>query len=169
MKNKLILALWLTFLVSCSKESQDAVLSSVSYTGDELKINYGLYGRVTSDSTGLEVYFLYRNGHLIVGGYPNWEELEEFRRRGWPGYPGAGKTSYGIFEINDEGIIIEEYFRSNDGPLKTVVSSGTILNDSTFHIHSIENNFYDKTIDVDQTFKFYPFSPKPDSTNNYIE
>ena len=49
------------------------------------------------------------------------------------------------------------------------VHTGRIVNDTTFVITEVEETNGGPTTEVDLTYRFVPFSPKPDSTSTFID
>jgi hypothetical protein len=77
------------------------------------------------------------------------------------------KDLWGIFNISGNGISLETW-RIMQGNHHSVIHSGAILNDTTFTI--TKSDFTDSGItDSNDTYHFYPYSPKPDSTNTFIK
>lgn len=59
------------------------------------------------------------------------------------------------------------YYPRADAPVYT--KRGSILNDSTFVIKTVSEFDRKKTLPENTTYHFRQFSPKPDSTNKFIE
>lgn len=163
----------LIHLNSCSSfynEDDKLTLERRPYDGNELRLD-GYYYHIMQ--TGhWRVYFLYRNGIILDGGdiLPSELQLHEEMYRNGQHYLGAKnyKISWGVFHIDSNEIKLEKWYPSTGGSLPVCISTGEILNDSTFHITKVQ--CYD---DNDVRYKdwmchFRPFSPKPDSICPFI-
>lgn len=83
---------------------------------------------------------------------------------------------WGLFNINNSEISIERWVTaSGGGAYPTQMLKGTIKNDTTIYFHTlvgahpINVGKMKKIIKIDETYHFRKFSPKPDSTNNFIK
>lgn len=86
------------------------------------------------------------------------------------------RPNWGIFKNDGSKIEIERWvFSSGGGNYPTQILIGEIKNDSTIHFHTklsadpLVANRKKKTFDIDETYHFRQFSPKPDSTNKFIK
>lgn len=81
----------------------------------------------------------------------------------------ANKYCWGLFNITGNSIQFERYYPSDNLSKKAYVRSGEILNDTTFRItKSIRSDGTEEKV-KDEIFYFKQFSPKIDSTNNWIK
>jgi len=166
-------------IVSCGALSDAMItddtlkLDRVYYSGD-LRLDGYYYTRVPVNGSGdrIDIYFLYTNGIVIYGETPKIENIEghesKFADGGYYNRINSIKYYWGVFTSNTN-IIMETWEPSSGGPLKTVVRSGEILDDKTFVITSFLNNYSGETSTRNDTFYFKEFSPKPDSTNTFID
>jgi hypothetical protein len=83
---------------------------------------------------------------------------------------------WGVFKITDSEIVIERWVTaSGGGTYPTQMLIGVIKNDTTIHFHTlvgahpVNYNSKKKVLQIDETYHFRPFSPKPDSTNTFIK
>lgn len=118
-------------------------------------------------------YFLYRNG-ILYGGTNVLKEklnvdkereiLSELRIRSEKSI-----TMWGVYVIyKDKGIELERWDPGPPFPPKTIVYQGHILNDKTFVITKYKH-YFGNIVQVQDTFRFREFSPKPDSINRFIK
>lgn len=175
---KLLLIMAIMSLASnCSKDKiwkdDELSLKKVDYTGNQIRID-GYYYQI-KDDYHFDIYFFYNNGIIIAAGgvfnsiiemneYINNEFLNDMNYQNY-------KSNWGVFNINKNIIQFERWYPS-DPPLKAYIRAGTILNDTTFHItESYRMKDGEKTeIDVeDEIYHFKQLSPKPDSTNSFVE
>jgi hypothetical protein len=78
------------------------------------------------------------------------------------------KDLWGIFSINSNNILIERWSFAGLGWKSTVIESGTIINDTSFTITKWDDSHAGIT-NAHYEYFFYPYSPKPDSTNVFIK
>jgi hypothetical protein len=83
---------------------------------------------------------------------------------------------WGVFNVRGSEIEIERWVTSSGGgAYPTRILKGEIINDRTIHFHTlvgahpVNTQSKKKTIKIDETYHFRQFSPKPDSTNNFIK
>jgi hypothetical protein len=174
MKKTLVVIVILAFC-ACRREKwgDKLTLPRQDYTGNELKVD-GYYYRVSSDNLGnpaYEIYFLYRNGVILNGGFPLLSELPERELEFSNGTYRAqanNKTNWGRFDVNVNQIRFEKWFPSSGGPAPVIMLSGTIINDTLFHITASRESHGDNDVrSLDRYYHFKQFSPKPDSLNSY--
>ncbi|HEB61516.1 MAG TPA: hypothetical protein ENI82_00035 [Bacteroidetes bacterium] len=160
-------------LVSCSVFKDGIIsLNRKDFNGTNLKIDGYFYRNLKSDIPSINIYFFYRNGVALYGRATPISELTQVEETYISGEFDAlsqkSKTGWGVFEIKGTRISFETWEPSSGGPVETVVRSGEILNDTTFVIEKFFNNYDGKTSVGNDTFYFHQFSPKPDSTNTFI-
>ena len=119
-----------------------------------------------------EIYFLYNNGVLFSGGHVFESELSQYEQKYKDGSfwneQKDDKLYWGLFQVNGCEIKFEKWYPSSGGDMPVYLHQGEVLNDTTFIItESILSNTGEKK-DLDQTYRFQYFSPKPDSTNGFI-
>jgi len=158
-------------LSSCLKEN--IPLSSVreDYHGDNLRID-GLYYQKRSDGYIHIVEFYYRNGIKFEISFSGEitnpadlvskltkEIIESNRKR---------KYNWGIFKINGNDFLSEQWETPIHGNyFATITLTGEILSDTSFIL--TKGIFSQGITEMNDKRYFYPFSPKPDSTNNFIK
>ena len=166
MKHIIIFGL-LLLLYSCNScKDEELTLRGGSFTGDELRID-GYYYRKIPD---LEIYFFYSNGIVRYGGggYTSFEEVEE-RILNHQLVNENSRTTWGVFQVNNNTIKFERWYPSSGGVAPVYVREGTILNDTTFHITSSYRSDGSERREKNEMYHFHQFSLKPDSTNNFIK
>ena len=158
-------------LSSCWREDDILKNEREDYIGDNLCIDgfyYDYYqGKIQN------VIFLYRNGiYFLVNGdgkeRTSPDEVKTLLTEEHIKSCRTWKLDWGIFIIKDNDILIEKWSSTGAGWKTTVTELGTILNDTSFTITKrgksqtgIKDAYYE--------YFFYPYSPKPDSTNSYIK
>jgi len=80
---------------------------------------------------------------------------------------------WGVFNVMDSTILIEQYSRSSLNKKLTAIFSGKILNDTTFTLkerYKLDQNGDKYNVyKFDVTYYFRQYSSKPDSTNRYVK
>ena len=160
-------------LVSCSIMKDDKIgLNRLDYIDNGVRLEGYYYKELESDVPRISIYFFYRNGIALYGEAPSLSNLianeEKFKSGQYYNRVKNNKTGWGVFQINGSAIEFEIWGPNNGGRLKTNLRSGIILNDSTFLINSLFSNYDGQTTVEEDTFHFKEFSPKPDSTNTFI-
>jgi len=167
-------------LSCCAKDNifkdDELSLEKESYEGEQLRIDgYYYYRYSTSKGYRLLTYFLYNDGTLIYGGAPlesNQSEKEQQYASGeFYENEKNRKSNWGVFQIDGNLIKFERWYPSQP-PLKAYVREGEILNDTTFKItqsYRMKDGEKTERKDRDETFNFKEFSPKPDSTNKFVD
>jgi hypothetical protein len=167
---KIALFFIFVFCFGCYKPKDDALsMQRRIYTGNELRTN-GYYYRNEVNPERIVVLLLYQNGIIRTCGSPS--SFHDFENR-IDSYNTSTSKSYkngwGVFVVEDD-VFKYEMWRGARAlePYHTRVYKGKILNDTTFHItESYRPNGKEKS-EEDLIFHFRQFSPKPDSTNNFI-
>ena len=164
--------LFLFTFSSCLKENVELNFPREEYLGDNLRID-GFYYQKKSDGTMNNLlHFFYKNGVIFeiiiskdiavlsecIAELTN-ELVESQRKR---------KYHWGIFIIKNNDFYSEQWATPIDGNyVHLITQTGEILSDTCFMITKFDNgiNIYD----VHGMWYFYPYSPKPDSTNTFIK
>lgn len=135
------------------------------YHGNELRTD-GYYYTKKDSYEGIiySKYALYRNGVI------RYIDGSKFIQ---PSF-GSNKYKYdwGVFKIENGKILFECWQPGNGGALKSYVNSGEILNDTTFVIKEIYRMHKGQKTDArgkNEVYHFVAYSPKPDSTNNFVK
>lgn len=179
---RLLVILFILFSVlifdSCRKIWPDDkfTIKRQNYNGNELKIS-GYYYNIYSveDKQYYRIYFFYNNGIELDGGGCEESNIYQYEDDFISGkyYDNAKnyKNNWGLFEISGNKISFEQWETTN-GRSKSYINSGEIINDSTFRITERYRLKRDKQKEyeiLDAIYHFKQFSPKPDSTNSFIE
>jgi len=170
-KYTLLVTLVIVFISSCRNDgSADTELFRTAYIGNELDVASGVYVRRGIDNDLGDPHFFYRDGVSMYTGEISQTKLEEFRSNGEWGGLFMSKSRYGVFEISDGNIRFEEWLEpvGND-PYKTIVFKGAITSDTSFVITEVINNEREETYMRNYVYELERFSPKPDSTNMFVQ
>jgi hypothetical protein len=163
---------------SCQKliTYKDFILKKTPYTGNELRMDgyYYRYHECYRGNNCIDVSCFYRNGILLdMGGAAlSLEEADEYIRRlfiAGSQNPNYEYLRWGLFVIDNQIIKIECYYPNDNITKWTYIREGVILNDTTFRITSIYFPDKDEIFKANETYHFRQYSPKPDSTNNFIK
>lgn len=161
-----LIALWVTGcdLLPESPGGYDRFsMEQRSYPGNVLRLN-GFYADGTR---GGLVYFFDRNGAVrYVGSFE--KDLRALTQDNFFSEKNDDWSHWGIFQIDDRRIVFERWYPANKGYRKVYVRAGHILNDSTFVITKSWRSTGGERRDKDETYRFYPFHPKPDSTSRFL-
>jgi hypothetical protein len=120
----------------------------------------------TSNGNRYDVFFFYRNGIVRYIGSPS--SLDYVRNN--TSFP-KKRYYWGLFHIDGDRIVFERWHPGSKGYTPAFVHSGEILNDTTFVITEQERskNGEEGPLEEDMMFHFQEFSPKPDSTSEYLD
>jgi len=165
------LVLYVAFLLSGCKglsKDEELMLPKTNYDGDELKINGYYY--TYSDNGGTIVKFLFRNGIILAGYHCPTTDLSEVEKKIVKDYDllQKDKSRWGVFVINGNTIQYSAWSTSVGGGLPTFKCMGIIEDDTTFRLTKTINSD-GKKFSENELYHFRQFSPKPDSTNNFIK
>lgn len=163
----------LFFFISCDNfKDEELMLERQDYTGNELEIDGYYYEQWASDDSPIENYtnvlFLYRNGIIIRSASFKTIDLNEVEKEMVEQYEylQTHKTRHGVFIINENTIQLSMWVWNNK--VRSFKSIGIIDNDTTFRIiKDIKSD--GKEFECNDVYHFRQFSPKPDSTNNFIK
>ncbi|MCL2682655.1 MAG: hypothetical protein FWE63_04105 [Bacteroidales bacterium] len=161
----------LIFAVFCTCCADKLRLAKTPFTGNQLRID-GYYYHQYTGADGVEymsVLFLYENGILHYGGaFPKnkLSEIEQnYSTEEWINIVRKLKYYWGVFLVTGNTIKYKRWYPS-EPPLRASIREGVILNDTTFRITKV----YDSDLRrEDRLYRFKAFSPKPDSTNNFVK
>lgn len=133
---------------------------------------YYKYNYRYKDGIGVTIFFFYKNGVVMDGGYTNLSSLDEyekcFKTGSYYRWHRDDRTTWGVHRIEDDKIQFEKWTHYNQ-LRERFLRSGKILNDTTFVITKVlirGDVRYPKM--AADTFHFKQFSPKPDSINAFI-
>jgi len=170
---KLLLLGIMACLLSCKCgnlfEDMEFNLKRIEFKGSQFKLD-GYYYQKYGDPEQLTIYFFYENGIVLHAGDGYSFEIEKkFHEDQLYKKLRENKYCWGIFQIDTTSIKFERYYNSDNPSKEAYVSLGTILNDTTFIItRSIRSDGKFES-EKNETYHFKQFSPKPDSTNNFIQ
>lgn len=158
-------------ITSCDKlwfcDDEELTMVKTDYNG-ALKINGYYYNKL---DTGYELYILYKNGIVINNRYTanSLSEIENtfLLNESSHEHTQSSKTSWGLFRVTNS-TITKQGWRISRCKRPVVEYRGEVLTDTSFNIKTyVDENGETNTID-ESTYYFKAFSPKPDSTNDYI-
>ncbi len=189
---KQFFSILLVFLLSMCKSSENLILPKESFIGANLKTDgyfyffsnknagYGYDGKIFNS------FILYRNGifyNVGSGHYDDNLSIEAnlklldsnvIRRTEDEKEYINTHIGWGVFKVQGSEIKVERWLSGNGGAYPTQTLIGKIKNDTTIHFHTQIGNNYNtggkkKTYEIDETYRFRQFSPKPDSANVFIK
>ena len=148
-------------------------MERIPYNGNELRIDGYYYSQLRSDDL-VGVGVLYRNGVCIhflfrpeIVDTLNYIETEFLLNEEFVEDAKSRPNWIGVFNINGETIGIETFETARDTYTRSYF--GQIINDSTFVLEREVDNLTSNIDEKNVTYRFKKFSPKPDSTNTFIE
>lgn len=178
MKYLFLLSMLLSISCACSKllfGSEELTLPKQPYTGNELRIDGYYYYKYYPGENEVyySTYLLYENGIILYGGAVNETEItrleNDFKSNKWIEIQRKYKYMWGVFIINGNKLLFERWYPNSPGQPKVYINEGKILNDTTFQITTFYRPDGSKRREKDEIYHFKPFSPKPDSTNNFVK
>ncbi len=157
-------------------KDDELTLPLQAYTGNDMRMDGYYYQEIASTTEGFgSSYFFYENGVLFYSGGFRLDQQKEIENRfidfGWIDDSSNRKHQWGVFIIDGGRIKFERWYPSSGGGLPAYVREGTILNDTTFRIersYRIVDGDRTEERDRNEIYHFVEFSPKPDSTNEFI-
>ena len=168
---RLLLLIAVLIVTSCSQRLDELMVNKTPYPETELRTD-GYYYSNDLGITDFRLAVFYRDGicyHLF--GSSDTQPIEDFIEQdillneSFIDNLRTTPTNIGVFNIEDKSISIEHWEASRD--ILALERSGEILNDSTFILNQVEN-LQGEIENVNYTYRFKQFSPKPDSTNMFI-
>lgn len=158
-------------LSSCCIEEDLLRNEREDYLGDELRIDGLYYYLLEGEIRGIT--FLYRNGicfEIFGDGTKRYnpEEIKTLLTEKHIGYHINDKSSWGIFHVAGNSFFMEKWATPLDRNRSTFIESGHILDGTSFLITKIDDS-HSGVKEVNRIYYFYPYSPKPDSTNKFIK
>lgn len=96
--------------------------------------------------------------------------MDEYVRRGYGGQYDISdrRLSWGLVIVDESVFKIESWYPSTGGTMPVVIRNGGVLDDKTFRFTESTNQKGKDKNTLDQTYLFRLFSPKLDSTNNFV-
>jgi hypothetical protein len=142
-----------------------------------LRTNLRLDGYYVYNYDGISrVKFLYKNGVIFNFGQISAMsdvEMQKLIRESVAKYGNKyrkNSTNWEVFNVSGT-LITMEHWNSSLGSRseRTIIEKGTITNDKSFGITAKYDRKGKKIDSSTETYIFKQFSPKPDSTNNFIK
>lgn len=171
---RLILLTVTAFLFSC--KSGDLILPQRDLNAG-MRLD-GYYYRSFVDQVNGKLFtnilFLYKNGVVFdcfnVDSH-DVEDMDEYIRKEFGGEydKSNNRLNWGIVVVDESIIKVEQWYPSSGGPMPVRIRSGVVLDDTTFRFTESTNQKGKDRETLDQTYHFRQFSPKPDSTNNFVK
>ena len=174
LKLTLFLALVVLFVSSCSKwlENEKLTLPKTPYTGNELRTD-GYYYYTMNGEYFRTITFFYKNGVAFrpPSGSHSLQEVDEYVINELVGENRFhdSQLSWELYNVENDRILFNYWVPTR--PFQCYFQEGTILNDTTFVLqryYRMENGEKTGETEINETFHFRAFSPKPDSTNVFI-
>lgn len=178
MKTTIFISIIVLSLLSCCQrfsvsKSDHQNLKKKPYTGNQLRTD-GYYYRYINNKY-FDITFFYKNGIILSPGGvdDSIEEMDNYVVNSFVKKGGYEKVLYwwGVFNIDEDNIAFEKWYPS-EAPYKAYTNEGKILNDTTFRIiksYRLVDGAQTRVTDMDDEYQFRQFSPKPDSTNTYLD
>jgi hypothetical protein len=176
---KILIIIIMSLFCNCSKDNlwKDDELSipKTPYLGNELRMN-GYFYHPYGTPEKLTIYFFYKDGTILLAGdhyeMNNRVEFEQsFTTNEFIEKRRNIKYCWGVFKIEGNNIRFERWYPS-EKPYKSYIREGIIMNDTTFQINTSYRMVNGKKTELaseNEIYHFRQFSPKPDSTNQYIK
>ncbi len=145
------------------------VLKRTSFISSNLKINGYFYGNQNGVNN---IHFLYLDGTIRYVGSLKTNDVNEIDKYILREFINSkpfdkSRVSWGLYIIESNKIAFDMWYPRADAPVYR--RNGIILNDSTFVIKSVSKPNGKEFKEENTTYHFRQFSPKPDSTNNFIK
>lgn len=165
---------FLTLLILNSCVDQRLVLIRNSNMVDlpiEIDGYYMLDSKDNKTYNSAQLFVFYSNGIVAGGAYYSLDSLQKHQNNldEYINSAHKSKTHWGVYIVRGRNLSIEKWEPSSGGGMKTVIRSGTILNDTTFILTERFNHYNNKEDAIQDTFRFHQYYPKPDSTNRFIK
>ena len=175
---KIIIISLISLVVSCCAKlfpSKDDFLTiyKTPYIGDELRTDGFFYQKEGNGTKYAKITFFYNNGVVFQGhGAGDMSELIEYVHKilSYHDITKDKKGFWGLFLIENNKIVYERWQGSQLGYL-VYREEGNIINDTTFimtEVSRMNQGEKTETKQIERTYYFHQFSPKPDSTNIFI-
>lgn len=160
-----------TMFASCNKNfGQDDFLTipKTPYTGDELRTDGYYYEKW--DGKIYSISFFYKDGvFLDIGGRKEENEVNDYISE--VSSAELPKGFWGAFLSEEKKLTIEKFVGSEKG-YEVYRYEIEIANDNSFVLYEssrMKNGIKTNSRHIERKYYFKPFSPKPDSTNNFIK
>lgn len=152
-------------------EDESFLLTKTTNTSLMLRTDGYYYGPLGIDSW-CNVLIFYKNGIMIDGGaYNNLSTFEESCINGtFNSVVLNKKHCWGLYKIDSLTISIENVIPFGGLNRIAIIKSGNILDEKSFSLYKEEESWNEGTEEeIDITYYFVQFSPKPDSINPWIK
>lgn len=170
-----------TSLCGCSKSEDenksnpDDLLSitKTKYTGTQLRIDGYYYTLFNGEVQN--IHFFNNNGVMSNFGACGGDISKASSHIKDPNVLATVKSNkyfLGVFIVNGADIKMEQWHPSSGGPLPAYVRAGKNLNDTTFQITEVcrmQNGQKSEAMVISELYHFKNYSPKPDSTNVFVQ
>jgi hypothetical protein len=162
---------------SCEKMTckDDALtIARVDNNSGKLRLDGYYYGDISGVNAEYpNIYLFYQNGIFSNANSYSLSDAEAGNvTLNFPELKYQHKGDWGVYKIDGNNIEIEYWVSRSCGGVGLLYESGKILNDTTFKItywrHSVEGRTKQEK-NIEAIFKFKGYTPKPDSTNNFIK
>lgn len=151
----------------CCKSAQSISLQRAEYNGNKLLFE-GYY--VDQGHLHYSPFFLYRNGIYLSCGHVEGKYTDDqldslLLDQGFRERIRNSQYGWGVFQIKDETIIIEEWLHGIGGSYPSQISTGGIKDSKTIEIRGISSYLPKDSL---ISYKFRKLDSKPDSTTSFI-
>ena len=174
---KYILIAVISFFSNCKNgdilKDDELSIKKANYSGNQLRIDGYFYQKI--DGAYFSVYCFYNNGVILSAGglFYNQNEISNYIQTEFINRDSYNtrKYNWGAFNVEGNRIKFECWYPS-EAPYKAYVRAGVILNDTTFIINESYRMQGGKKTNIEtenETYYFKQFSPKPDSTNTFVQ
>lgn len=178
MVKPILLLLFTILLSSCYRDSTISIVGKGLKDPDiQIRMDGYYYYRYPEGhfNAGItNVWVFYENGVLKDVMSTRTYNLSEIDKEIKDNYIGpeyeSVKWSWGVFVLKGKTLEIEKWaVPLFPGPTRSIEYSGTVLNEKQFLLTEYRDPDTGKREKVNMTYTFREFSPKPDSTNQFIE
>ena len=143
---------------------------------DNLRLDGFYYGNSFQTFEGATKYnlmVLYTNGIVIDPGAASEGQLEsqiELISANINTISTSSKSTYGVFQIHGSEILLEKWRFGQCGH-DVDLFEGEIVSDTVFKFNKLTTETETRVIteEIDHTYIFHAYSPKPDSLNSFID
>ena len=166
---KIVITLFTIFLLTCCEKDDKFINLKSPYLGNELRTDGYYYREENNEYMGFRC--LYRDGCLLTmsGKRSSLELADSHIEQNFlhnSSYK-EKKLYWGLFLIQNNNQLRMEYYRGSNWGWEVYVEEGIILNDTTFEVNSMYRIDGSDWQNLNHTYHFRQFYPKPDSTNKF--
>jgi hypothetical protein len=175
-KISFLLGVIVTFMFFNCKRYSKLLIHRKDVNTSTLNLNGYYFLEESGENKGLKsIYFLYKNGILLYAGSYKDSEINSIEKKIIKDYLNNSNEiakrnliNWGVFSIDGTEISMEKW-EPTEGMRRTSIKRGIVLNNQSFIINYLYSPFSNKNNKVSDIYHFRTFSPKPDSTNNFIK